>query len=68
MVQAAPRLLELASWRWGRFFICLVLFLGGFAFCLGKAGNSEHKIFTMAGVDRVAFRLSGNVYAAGSTF
>jgi hypothetical protein len=33
-----------------------------------SAGNSEHKIFTMAGVDRVAFRLSGNVYAAGSTF
>jgi hypothetical protein len=32
------------------------------------AGNSEHKIFTIAGVDRVAFRLSGNVYAAGSTF
>lgn len=32
------------------------------------AGNGEHKIFTIAGVDRVAFRLSGNVYAAGSTF
>lgn len=32
------------------------------------AGNSEHKIFTIAGVDRVAFRLSGTVYAAGSTF
>ena len=31
-------------------------------------GNSEHKIFTIAGVDRVAFDLSGNVYAAGSTF
>ena len=31
-------------------------------------GNSEHKIFTIAGVDRVAFRLSGTVYAAGSTF
>lgn len=31
-------------------------------------GNSEHKIFTIAGIDKVAFRLSGNVYAAGSTF
>ena len=29
---------------------------------------SEHKIFTIAGVDRVAFDLSGSVYAAGSTF
>lgn len=29
---------------------------------------SEHKIFTIAGADRVHFWLTGNVYAAGSTF
>ena len=29
---------------------------------------SEHKIFTIAGVDRVAFDLVGSVYAAGATF
>ena len=29
---------------------------------------SEHKIFTIAGADKVHFWLSGTVYAAGSTF
>lgn len=29
---------------------------------------SEHKIFTIAGADRVHFWLTGDVYAAGSTF
>lgn len=29
---------------------------------------SEHKIFTIAGADRVHFYLAGTVYAAGATF